>query len=101
MLAALGTTTADSQPSGDFRLKDEKRAATKQELQPSIVRPADASGHSDIIHFFGPDRLIFGKALVRVGSSSERERFGAGTPRELRPARMDETVSECGYTINM
>ena len=71
--------------SGDFRLRDENRAATRAELQPSTIGPADAYGHSDVIYLFGPDKLIFGKELVRVGSRSERERFGVeiqGNPSE-------------------
>jgi len=60
--------------SGDFRLKDEGRAATRAELQPSIVE-GDASGHFDTIHLFGPNRSTFGKELVRVGSRAEREHF--------------------------
>jgi hypothetical protein len=65
---------------GDFRLRDENRAATTAELQPSMVGPGGASGHSDVIYLFGPDRLILGKELVRVGSKSERERFGVEIP---------------------
>ena len=66
--------------SGDFRLRGENRAATREELQPSIVGPGDSSGRSDVIYLFGPDRLILGKELVRVGSRSERERFRVEVP---------------------
>jgi hypothetical protein len=62
--------------SGDFRLRDENRAATRTELQPSVLGPEDASGHSDVIYLFGPKRLIRGKELVQVGSRSAREHFG-------------------------
>jgi len=60
--------------SGDFRLWGEGRAATRAELQPSITE-ADESGRCDIIYLFGPNRLIGGKELVRVGSKLEREHF--------------------------
>jgi hypothetical protein len=72
--------------SGNFRLKDENHAARKAELRPSIVGPGDASGHSDVIYLFGPDGLIVGKELVRVGSRSERERFEVEIPSET-PAK--------------
>jgi hypothetical protein len=47
-----------------FRLRDEKRAATRAELLPSLVGPADAPGHSDIIYLFGPDRLIIERLQI-------------------------------------
>jgi len=73
--------------SGDFRLKDEGRAATRAELQPSIPQ-ADESGHFDVIYLFGPNRLIFGKELVRVGSKAEREHFSVETGGDrIAPAK--------------
>jgi hypothetical protein len=51
---------------GDFRLRDENRAARKYELRPSVTGPSDASGRSDVIYLFGPRGKIEGKELVRV-----------------------------------
>jgi hypothetical protein len=55
--------------SGDFRLKDENRAATSDELHPSALGPTNEFGGSDTIYLFGPDKLIEGKELVRVPDS--------------------------------
>jgi hypothetical protein len=52
--------------SGDFRLEDENRAATHDELHPSIVGPSDRRGQSNTIYLFGPNGKIFGRQLVRV-----------------------------------
>ncbi|HEY1207576.1 MAG: hypothetical protein ABSH46_05045 [Bryobacteraceae bacterium] len=55
--------------SGDFRLKDENRAATSDELHPSALGPTNEFGGSDTIYLFGPKKLIMGKELVRVPDS--------------------------------
>jgi hypothetical protein len=61
---------------GDFRLRDENRAARKDELRPSITGPSNADGISDTIYLFGPNGLIMGRALVRIGDVG-----GAGQKR--------------------
>lgn len=59
---------------GDFRIKGEDRAATKEELKPSAVGATNLNGLSDTIYLFGPKGLIEGKQLVRVGSRDATEK---------------------------
>ena len=58
--------------SGDFRLKDENRAATGDELHPSTTGPSDQQGLSNTIYLFGPKGKIVGEELVRVSSNGAR-----------------------------
>lgn len=51
---------------GDFRLEDEKRAASPGELHPSCIGATNAEGLSDEIYLFGPHGLILGRKLVRI-----------------------------------
>jgi hypothetical protein len=56
--------------SGDFRLEGENRAATPGELRPSTPGRTNRSGLSGEIYLFGPNGLIEGKKLIRVGPTA-------------------------------